>query len=222
MEVGWRRGDAECPVGRSHAERGNEIVLFSKIFTRRTNNLLALSATLFTQGTFDMPEPKRHAENRGAIESLLRRIPGFRGYLEKEYRRESDALQREWLADRLQRSKRGLDQYAQALADAAKIDTLPLVDRLRSRLDRLMGRVRGAMQGYSGFFDLVQIDEAALDRVYEYDVSLMEEVAALADHIDALGGRAEEADQLVPPLLDEIARIEEAWDQREDVLKGLE
>jgi hypothetical protein len=169
-----------------------------------------------------MPEPKRHAENRGAIESLLRRIPGFRGYLEKEYRRESDELQREWLADRLQRSKRGLDQYAQALADAVKIDTLPLVDRLRSRLDRLIGRVRGAMQGYSGFFDLVQIDETALDRVYEYDVSLMEEVAALADHIDALGGRAEEADRLVPPLLDEIARIEEAWDKREDVLKGLE
>jgi len=169
-----------------------------------------------------MPEPIRHTENRGQIETLLRRIPGFRGYLEKEYRRESDELQREWLADRLQRSKRGLDAYALQLADAAKIDTLPMVDRLRSRLDRLISRIRGAMQGYSGFFDLVQVDEALLDRVYEYDVALMEDVATLADQIDALAGRAEEADQLVPPLLGEIQKIEEAWDRREDVLKGLE
>ncbi len=169
-----------------------------------------------------MPEPKRHAENRNLVESLLRRIPGFRGYLEKEYRRESDELQRQWLADRLQRSKRGLDSYALQLADAAKIDTLPLVDRLRSRLDRLIGRIRGAMQGYSGFFDLVQIDEAVLDRVYEYDVALMEDVARLADNIEALQGKTEQADTLVPPLLTEIEKIEDAWDRREDVLKGLE
>lgn len=171
---------------------------------------------------FVMPEPIRHTENRGQIESLLRRIPGFRGYLEKEYRRESDELQREWLGDRLQRSKRGLDTCALQLADAAQIDTLPLVDRLRSRLDRLISRIRGAMQGYSGFFDLVHVDEALLDRVYEYDVSLMEDVALLADQIDALAGRTEQADQLVPPLLSEIQKIEEAWDRREDLLKGLE
>lgn len=169
-----------------------------------------------------MPEPKRHSENRNFIESMLRKIPGFRGYLEKEYRRESDELQRVWLADRLQRSKRGLDRYAQQLADAAQIDTLPLVDRLRARLDKLIGRIRGAMQGYSGFFDLVRIDEGVLDRVYEYDLALMEEVAALADAIEGLDGRPEQADQLVPPILQEIEKIEDAWDRREDVLTGLE
>ena len=51
-----------------------------------------------------MPEPRQHAQSRGWIESILRRIPGFKGYLEKEYRRDSDALQRTWLADRLQRA----------------------------------------------------------------------------------------------------------------------
>jgi hypothetical protein len=134
-----------------------------------------------------MPEPKKHAENRGWIESVLRRIPGFRGYLEKEYRRESDDLQRDWLADRLQRSKRGLDAFARQLADAGQIDDLPQLDRLRAKLDRVIGRIRGAMQGYSGFFDLVQIDEAALDRIYEHDLALMEQVAKLADEIEKLG-----------------------------------
>jgi len=114
-----------------------------------------------------MPEPKEHTEKRNIVETILRYIPGFRGYLEKEYRRDSDHLQREWLADRLQRSKRAIDQFSRPLADAGKIDLLPEVDRLRGKLDTLIARIRGAMRGYSGFFDLVRVDEALLDRVYQ-------------------------------------------------------
>ena len=169
-----------------------------------------------------MPEPKKHYESRGVIESVLRYIPGFRGYLEKEYRRESDDLQRRWLVDRLQRSKRGLDHYARSLADAAQIDSLPQIERLRSRMDRVMGRIDGAMQGYSGFFDLVQINEQVLDRVYEHDLNLIEDVARLADDIEALSGKTESAAELVPPLLVAIEALEDAWDRREDILKGLE
>ncbi len=169
-----------------------------------------------------MPEPKKHAENRGAVESVLQWIPGFRGYLKKENRRESDTLQRDWLSDRLQRSKRGLDDYARVLADAAAIETLPEVDRLRGQLDKLMGRIRGAMQGYSGFFDLVDIDQSVLDRVYEYDVSLMEQMARLADDVDQLGSRQNDSTADLGPIRDQIRSAEEAWDHREDILKGLE
>ena len=60
----------------------------------------------------NMPEPRDHTEDRNWIEAVLRYVPGFRGYLEKEYRRESDDLQRDWLADRLQRSKRAINASA--------------------------------------------------------------------------------------------------------------
>jgi len=169
-----------------------------------------------------VPEPKKHYETRGWIESVLRYIPGFRGYLEKEYRRESDELQRAWLADRLQRSKRGLDTLAAALVDAARLDDLPPLERLRSRLDRLIARIRSAMQGYSGFFDLVQVSEQTLDRIYEHDLSLMEQVAELADAVEALGKKQETAGDEIPPLLAQIEMLEDAWDRREDMLKGLE
>ena len=169
-----------------------------------------------------MPEPKEHFENRGCIESILRKIPGFKGYLEKEYRRESDDLQRDWLADRLQRSKRGLDDFAQELAETGQIDGLPQVDKLRARLDKIVGRIRSANQGYSGFFDLVQVDEPLLDRVYEYDLALLEQVAKLADEIEALPVGGEPPGLAMPPLLAQTAQLEEHWDQREDILKGLE
>ena len=108
-----------------------------------------------------MPEPRQHTEHRNALESLLRHIPGFRGYLEKEYRRDSDALQRTWLSDRLQQAKRSLDTVSSQLADAGRLDLLTQYDRLRAKLDKLIARIRGAWQGYSGIFDLVRIDESA-------------------------------------------------------------
>jgi len=169
-----------------------------------------------------MPEPREHTKRRNAIETVLRYIPGFRGYLEKEYRRESDELQREWLADRLQRSKRALDTFALALTDAGQFDALSQVERLRSRLDRLLARIKGAMQGYSGIFDLVRIDEQELDQVYEFDVQLMQHVEAIADQIESLRPAADgSASSALSAAIEKVESIEQSWDQREDILKGL-
>jgi hypothetical protein len=169
-----------------------------------------------------MPEPKKHYERRGIIETVLRYIPGFRGYLEKEYRRESDDLQRDWLADRLQRAKRGLDDYTRRLADAAEIDAIPLCDRLRAKLDKVIGRIRGAMQGYSGFFDLVEVDEARLDLVYQHDVGMMEQVSALAERVEGLANEVKPPAEVIPEMMNTVEDVEQRWDAREDILKGLE
>lgn len=168
-----------------------------------------------------MPDPSKHAKDRNWIESILRNIPGFRGYLEKEYRRESDELQREWLADRLTRAKRAIGDLTRPLADAGQIDALPQVDRLRGRLDKLIGRIRGAMQGYSGFFDLVRIREPQLEQIYEHDAQLVADVDALGAAIEKLPERQGEIADALPPLLDQIDALERQWDKREDLLKGL-
>ncbi len=169
-----------------------------------------------------MPEPRDHTKDRNFVERILRQVPGFRGYLGKEDRRESDALQRDWLADRLQRSKRSIDALARPLADAGQIDLLPQLDRVRGRIDKLIGRIRGAMQGYSGFFDLVQVDEALLDRVYEFDVDLIAQVDTLAGAADALPKNPEQMATALGELLALGEQLEQLWDLREDMLAGLE
>lgn len=169
-----------------------------------------------------MPEPKDHAKHRNWVETILRFIPGFHGYLEKEYRRDSDELEREWLADRLHRSKRAIDDLARPLADAGQIDALPQIDRLRARLDKLIARIRGAMQGYSGFFDLVRVREDLLDRVYEHDVALMERVDALGRRIEELPDDPGQVAKALPELFDQLDALEQKWDVRDDMLKGLE
>ena len=165
-----------------------------------------------------MPQPKDHAQtaelpgkhDRGTCP----RLPGA-GVPPRKRRIAAELAGRP-----LQRSKRAIDELARQLADAAgQVDLLPQIDRLRVRLDRLLGRVRGAMQGYSGFFDLVRIDVPLLDRVYEHDAALNEQVDAFAKAAEELPG-GQDSTTAVSDLLGQIDQIERHWDP-EDMLKGV-
>ncbi len=169
-----------------------------------------------------IPDPSEHARDRGKIESIARQLPGFRGYFEKEYRRESDALQREWLSDRLERAKPQLDDFARSLVETGKLDIMPQCERLRGRLDKLAARIRGAMRGYSGFFDLVQIDEERLEDIYDFDNAMIDHVDEFAEKVEKLPQQQDEADARIRELLDETQRLEKIWNEREDILKGLD
>ena len=134
----------------------------------------------------------------------------------------SDALQRSWLADRLQRAKPALDAYGRTLIGAKKLDGMAELDQFKSRLDRTIGRIRGAMQGYSGFFDLVQVDEVLLERVYQQDVKTMDAVEALATAIEKLAATPADGPSPLPALAVDLVQVDQAIDHRTDILKGLE
>jgi hypothetical protein len=92
---------------------------------------------------------------------------------------------------------------------------------MRGKLDKLIGRIRGAVQGYSGFFDLVRIDEQVLDRVYEHDMALARVVDDLAAGIEKLPTEPDRIATAVPELIRQIDETEQHWNEREDILKGL-
>lgn len=168
-----------------------------------------------------MPEPKEHMRHRNWIETILRYIPGFRGYLEKEYRRESDRLVRMWMVDRLRQCRRVADRLARELFDARSISLLPQLDRVRNRLDTLMGRMEGAVAGYSGFFDFVRVNEAVLDRVYEHDFRLMEEIENFAQKIESWQPDNLGAEQ-ISLALDQLENLDRRWEARTHILEGID
>jgi hypothetical protein len=168
-----------------------------------------------------MPDPSEHAQDRPALERMLQGIPGFQGYLQKEYRRKSDDLQRDWLAGRLERAKQALGPLTRPLADAGRIDVLPRVDMLRGRIDKLIARIRGAVQGYSGFFDLVQVNEELLDAVYDHDVYLMDQVDELAQAVEGLPGDPDQLAAALDAIDPKIDAVDREMDVRTDMLQGL-
>jgi hypothetical protein len=168
-----------------------------------------------------MIDPKRHADSRNFIESILRHIPGFRGYLERDYRQESDHLTRTFMADRLQRCKRAWDEYVLTLVDAGLLDRLPACERVKTRIDTLMLKIRGAVRGYSGFFDYVRVDENVLDQVYENDMALVQEVEALAASIEQLPSKPDTAASTPADLLRQLDELDRKFAKRGELLKGL-
>lgn len=167
-----------------------------------------------------MPDPFDH-QPQSALDSLVQWIPGFRGYWNRERRREADQLLRHWLAERLDAAKRQLDQRARPLADLGQIDLLPQMDRLRGRLDKMVAKVRGATQGYSGFFDLAQVDQDRLEEVYQHDVAAIDQIDALVALLESLPSEPRALADALPELAAKIAEAEKQWNRRDEILRGM-
>ncbi|HSE42771.1 MAG TPA: hypothetical protein VLH08_18545 [Acidobacteriota bacterium] len=116
---------------------------------------------------------------KNLLEKLADAIPGLKGYREKESRRDTDKRFRDYLADRIDRSRGNLDETKRTLVNQGKLDGLAELDRLSQKMMKLSNQIRHATYGYSGFFDQVKIGENELDQIYQHDLSILSDVEAL-------------------------------------------
>ncbi len=159
-------------------------------------------------------------------ERIAAALPGFRGYKEKELRRESDKLIRNHLTLKLSKDKDNVRNISQRIADKRYLDILPDVDRLVAKMDRITEKVNHASYGYSGFFDIVKIKEENLDRMIAYDNQLIDEVNALTDSIDALKAQLLSGDysnlkDKIQGIADKFEILEDTFDKRQETILGV-
>ena len=152
-------------------------------------------------------------------------IPGFRGYKEKEIRRESDRLIRNHLYLKLSMEKNDLREISQKLADRRYFDVLTDMDRLMAKMDRVVEKVNHASYGYGGFFDAVKVKEDSLDHMIDFDNKLMDYINALAAEIDAFkadlaSGNTSTLKSRVQSVTDKLESLENTFDQRNEVILG--
>lgn len=159
---------------------------------------------------------------RNILERLGEKIPGYKGFQDRELRRDVDRLQREHLASELGRLKSALRDCARRYTDAGKIGVLSAFDRLDRQVDGLSQAVRFADYGATGLFDPVKIGEAELERLYQFDLSVVDDLAQVEGEIAALP--APGGDDPAPALerLQQTVRgLEAKWRQREEVISGV-
>jgi len=165
------------------------------------------------------------AGNRNWLERIGHKIPGFRGYLEKEERRETDKVLRDHIAERLEQLRKRLDPAMQDLTNRGGFDMLSVVnelDRVKKSIERLRGRIQFASYGYSGMFDVVKVREPELDRLYEYDMRMLELVDDLKQKISILEDSSKSADELsgaIREALQACREFDEKIDARDLVLQ---
>ncbi len=113
------------------------------------------------------------------IRNFARIFPGIAEYQDKESLRGQDKVVREHLSEALTRTGIRLDELKMRLIEAKKIKYLDRLEMLTKKVSKLADLIKHAPYGYSPVFAGNSIDEAKLKKIYDYDISLAEEIKKL-------------------------------------------
>lgn len=171
-----------------------------------------------------MEELKDMRAGGNILEKITRKIPGFGGYLDRERRRDADKIQREFLAKGCLEIKQRIQDIAEQLIGQGKLDLMTKLDAVTNRLDRVTDRIRHASAGYAGFFEINQVNSAELDRIYEHDLSMINNLDAAHEALDALQTAVDCEDNPGPRINDlqkVVNQMDARLNERERILKGV-
>jgi ribosomal protein L17 len=122
--------------------------------------------------------------SQSGLERLLKKVPGFSGYKDKELRREADKLLRVAVADQFDDQRRRLSELQMQLISQAQIEYVDDLERAIMKLQLLIDRIKTASYGYAGLFDAVRVKEDQLDALYDFDNQMLDFVDDVAASVD--------------------------------------
>jgi hypothetical protein len=156
------------------------------------------------------------------LEKLELVIPGYRGYKEKELRRETDRLIRSYLLSKLQPSYRDFKNSMKTVALTSDPTFTALYNEVQAVFDRVISKLRTMSYGYAGFFDIVKVEEPELDKMLEFDwnlVSSVEKVSEKARKVSTC--EASKLQEVLADLKNELLSLEDTLIIRENMIKGV-
>jgi len=161
-------------------------------------------------------------DQRGGFEKLVGKIPGYKGYKEKELRREADKLLRVKVAAELDVQRRRLGEQQMALVNAGLIQFTDDLDRSINKLQTLIDRIKTATYGYGGLFDAVKVKETELDKLYAFDAGLLAGVPQVAAAVDAVASAVEKELEILPAikaLTGLMAQFNDLFSKRQEAIQ---
>jgi len=167
----------------------------------------------------------RIVRERGSLEGLVARIPGFRGYMDMTARRQADRLIREHVVAQLKTQLNRLSEIEKVLLDAGGLSFMSKTRSAKTKFQTFIDRIATDAPGYSGFFDAVKIGQDDLGVIYAFDQALLDYVDKFALALDALRDaalRGEGVEEGIRTLDALTVEANDAYGLRENVLKGIE
>jgi hypothetical protein len=161
---------------------------------------------------------------RGSLERLVARIPGFRGYHEKEARRAADTMLREYLAEQVEDLIKAFTRLESQLVDKVGLAGMSKTREVKSRIQSYADRLRTAAPKYSAMFAHVKIDTDDLERIYAFDEAQIRYVNQLGQAIDAVKtavSSGEDHASALDALMSVADEAIEAFGLRDDVILNL-
>jgi hypothetical protein len=161
--------------------------------------------------------------DQSLFEKIKLYIPGYKGYKEKNLRRDADRAVRQELSRAIHGTKADLAEIQKGVTN--DFDMLMDVERIRTKVDKYDIDVKKAVNGYSAWHDSVKILEADLDRVMEWDAKILEDIQAMREATERLLEMVDDGSITKRDLRKYERCIDdmlEDYNQREAVMKGFE
>lgn len=172
--------------------------------------------------TLDQKVGDKMNENRSLVEKIALYVPIYRGYKQKNLRRDEDRAVRQEVAKVLETAKTDLASIQRACVGS--VEVMRDAERIRAKADKYYIDVKKAAGGYSSFHDSVKILESELDSLIRWDAKLIDDAVLLKAQTAAAAEASEEEGTEMKPLLKKlektIDRLAEEYTGRETVMKG--
>lgn len=114
-------------------------------------------------------------------------IPGFKGYVDRQNRRDEDKVLRDTIANRFEQEWQRISAIQRDLISQGNIQWVDDVESAAIKIRSFIDKVKRAPRGYSGLFDAVKINSEELSKIYQYDASLLalsEDLSRAIDHVE--------------------------------------
>ncbi|MCX8189562.1 MAG: hypothetical protein N3F64_07595 [Nitrososphaeria archaeon] len=159
----------------------------------------------------------RVKDERTLLEKITSYVPGYHGYKEKELRREADKIVREYLINKLNNIKMILNDVFKEIADTNDVESFSTANRVSATLDRLINKIQHANYGYSGFFDAVKVKEDKLDKLIEFDYTIIENIKSLNDTANNILVQ-EDKKKALEDFRKKLIELENTFNKRNDII----
>ncbi len=162
---------------------------------------------------------------RGSLESLVARIPGFRGYQDKAARRKADRMLRDHIAEQIDSRVSRMVQIEKLILDDGGLAYMSKTRSAKDKMQLYQDRIKAAAPGYSAMWAATKIDSEELQKLYSFD----ENQIRYADKFDAALDKLEQAVKNKEDINAALAELDslaveanDAFALREDVLTNLD
>jgi hypothetical protein len=156
------------------------------------------------------------------FKKIVSYIPGFKGYVERSARRDSDKLLRETIASRFEDHWQRVSALQRDFISRGEIASVDDLEAAAIQLRTFADRVRRATRGYSGLFDAVKINEPELAQIYTYDstmLQLSDDVGRAIDNVESSVG-SDGLPAAIRNLVSTSRQCQQVFDQRQEVVVG--
>lgn len=110
-------------------------------------------------------------------------IPGYKGYVIRDEKRNTDKKFRDELVSRLNQSEEFIIRYQKDLMKSDDVTNLTLWEQSRKALNTISTKIKHSSYGESSFFSEKQLKEDELDTIYNIDLELAEKVSLILKSI---------------------------------------